>query len=556
MSRVISKEEVKIIEKFEEIGSGACATLYKNGDKVYKIIKDNARGLYRKESLEKLAGIKSKICVFPKEILKSESGLDIGYIMDFVSGRKMREVCENLSFKQLQQAITDAERAIEELAEQGIIFDDMHFDNMMWDEKEECIKIIDTDFFKVAEEIGIEQLKKANIAKFNTQMETLIGIRDGGLAQYLNRNSDYIQFYKQWFKRGLMGEQQSSYELIDKIKSIAEKDFKTEFTCLSEIVEKLSDRVKQYEEEELDIENWSEGNEHLRNLLRSCRDNHVPSMYCYAGHRKDKPAYITVQMNEQTIGKIYHIMAQVADRKEIAFRFAQKEYGKEPSFTVYLNDKQTQDEIMDVIAGAMSKEEQCENLPEMFQMLAQISDNFVEEQIGFDLEYQMGKKNNRLLLENLRVGNGRYIGKSDLKKAGLKPRKDMFGKFQYVKNGMNQEKSNKVLSNLLTNLTQNYDIEQEKPKELNFGQRIFQKVLRTLPFINRQTNRPKLLSEAPKQANSTQSARDKFMSEMSKDGEYKKLSEIGINIGDKAQSSNDKIDSRANEKNDNDTPTL
>lgn len=332
------------------------------------------------------------------------------------------------------------------------------------------------------------------------------------------------------------------------------KILKSEFTCLSEIVEKISDRVKQYEEEELDIENWSEGNEHLRNLLRSCRDNHVPSMYCCAGHGKDKPAYITVQMNEQTIGKIYHIMAQVADRKEIAFRFAQKEFGKEPSFTIYLNDKQTQDEIMDVIAGAMSKEEQCENLPETFQMLAQISDNFVEEQIGFDLEYQMGKKNNRLLLENLRVGNGRYIGKSDLKKVGLKPRKDMFGKFQYVKNGMNQEKSNKVLSNLLTNLTQNYDIEQEKPKELNFGQRIFQKVLRRLPFINRQTNRPKLLSEAPKQADSTQSARNEFVSRMSKGGEYKKLAEIGINIDDKARSSNDKKeDNRAKKKDGNDT---
>ena len=55
------------------------------------------------------------------------------------------------------------------------------------------------------------------------------------------------------------------------------------------------------------IENWSEGNVHLKNLLLSCIDNNVQSMYSCAGHGKKKSAYITLKMDESTITKIYNI---------------------------------------------------------------------------------------------------------------------------------------------------------------------------------------------------------------------------------------------------------
>ena len=52
------------------------------------------------------------------------------------------------------------------------------------------------------------------------------------------------------------------------------------------------------------IENWSEGNVHLKNLLLSCIDNNVQSMYSCAGHGKKKSAYITLKMDESTIRQI------------------------------------------------------------------------------------------------------------------------------------------------------------------------------------------------------------------------------------------------------------
>ena len=65
---------------------------------------------------------------------------------------------------------------------------------------------------------------------------------------------------------------------------------------------------------DLDIKEWSEGNKHLENLLISCRENEIPSMFCCCGHGKDSTAYITLKMNNYTIKKeeykssIYYIL--------------------------------------------------------------------------------------------------------------------------------------------------------------------------------------------------------------------------------------------------------
>ena len=56
---------------------------------------------------------------------------------------------------------------------------------------------------------------------------------------------------------------------------------------------------------DLDIKEWSEGNEHLENLLIACRENGIPSMFCCAGHNNENPAYIVFKMNSQTITRVY-----------------------------------------------------------------------------------------------------------------------------------------------------------------------------------------------------------------------------------------------------------
>lgn len=537
LRKYITEDEQTEIKTYEKIGAGACANLYKKDRLVYKILKENSKGLYKRGSLERLASadVKSSLCVFPKEVLKDQNGIDLGYTMDLVIGTKLKDIFQDISFGQLEQVLTDAEVGIKELSEQKIVFDDMHFNNMMWDEENESIRIIDTDFFKIAEEISTEEIEKSNHMKFNNQIETLIGLRDGVLSKYLGRNEEYTKFYKEYFKRGLKGEKLSPCELIKKIKSVAEKDFGTEFTTISQVIEKAKDKVKEYDDEELDFENWSEGNDNLRNLLRSCRDNNVPSMFCCAGHGKEKPAYITIQMNEQTNGKIYNIMNKMSNVKDISFRFAQKEFGQEPSFTVYMNNEQSKNEIMDIISLAMTEERSKEELPLNFQKFIDINNVFQSEDIGFDLQYNIGKRRNSLLLENLKFANSKWLEKPDFKNIGLKSREDMFGRVQYFRNGIRNEKDTQVLNDILVNLNKVYDINYDETiAKLTMQQKIAQKIssnrfLRKIPFIEKfikeqlymlpdATEKPKVISASDK--------RKSFIEELSKDIEpvktYKK----------------------------------
>lgn len=544
--RILSQEEIDKIETFEEIGAGACAKIYKDGNEAYKIIKENAKGLYRVGSLEELANIKSSLCVFPKEILKDDNGSELGYKMDFVSGRKMKDIFTELSFAQLQQLLSNAELGIEDLSEQKIAFDDMHFDNMMWDEEHESIKIIDTDFFKFAEEIPTQRLNNSNQTKFNNQIETLIGIRDGTLATYLGRNEEYIQFYKEYFKRGLKGETLSSYELIDRIKSIAEKDLVTEFSNISQITEKAKDRVKEYKDEELDIENWSEGNEHLRNLLTSCRDNKVPSMFCCAGHGKGKPAYITIQKNEHTMGKIYSIMSHMEHVKDISLRFAQKELGQEPNFTVYMHNEKSKNEIMDMMSFAMTQEKEQDELPENFQMLTKIDDIFTKEEIGYDLEYTIGKNHNRLLLENLKYGHSKYLEKTDFKEMGFKSKKNMVGKTLYLKNGISKGKESNTLNNILENLKQIYDEDYERPEDFTLSQKLAQRIssnqfLSKMPFMNKFIKKQLYILPEKTQKQTKHNLtdkREKFSGELSNNGAYSELSKVKPIVKSEVEKSN------------------
>lgn len=532
--KYITEDEQAEIETYDKIGAGACANLYKKDKLVYKILKENSKGLYRNGSLEKLAGIKSTLCIFPKEVLKDQNEIDLGYTMDLVVGRKLKDVFQDISFEQLEQVLANAEMGIKELSEQKIAFDDMHFDNMMWDEENKSIRIIDTDFFKLAEEISTEELNKSNQIKFNNQIETLIGLRDGILSKYLGRNAEYTKFYKEYFKRGLKGEKVSTYELIEKIKSVAEKDFGTEFTSISQVIEKTKDKVKEYDDEELDFENWSEGNENLRNLLRSCRDNNVPSMFCCAGHGKEKPAYITMQMNEQTNGKIYNIMNKMSKVKDISFRFAQKEFGQEPSFTVYMNNEKSKNEIMDSISLAMTEEKTKEELPVNFQKLIDISNIFQSEGIGFDLQYDIGKKSNNLLLENLKFANSKWLEKSDFKKIGLKSRKNMFGRMQYFRNSIRNGKDTDVLNDILGELNQIYDINyNETTADLTIQQKLAQKIssnriLRKIPFIEKYVKKQLYILPDTTQkqiVNSTSDKRKSFIEELSNSGKYMKIYE-------------------------------
>ena len=157
----------------------------------------------------------------------------------------MKDIISMLPFEQLQSVITKAEQDVEEISEQGIIFEDMHDDNVMWNEETQKIQIIDTDFFKRTEDNL--NLNNTNYRRFSGVIQYMI---DSKINQYgKTENEELIPFYNLANLKTKNGKQLSINEYISNLKSIIENDFGRQFNNLNEIEEVLKE--KQYEFEEI-----------------------------------------------------------------------------------------------------------------------------------------------------------------------------------------------------------------------------------------------------------------------------------------------------------------
>ena len=238
--KVISKKEFKKIELLEKIGEGSYANLYKSDDIVYKIFKENEddeEDIYEDEihNLERLVNFKNGICVFPNELLKDENGNFIGYTMDFVKGENISDIIENIPFEILKKALAEAIQEINELSKKKIRIEDLQ---IIWEEKTNSLRFIDTDQYYISEHTSEDYIKENNLATLKLEIESAIYIASKILDEYLKKNGAYIL--------------DDLIEMIDKIKTIAEKDFGKEFNSLVEIKEEIRGKYKKKKESKED----------------------------------------------------------------------------------------------------------------------------------------------------------------------------------------------------------------------------------------------------------------------------------------------------------------
>lgn len=259
MVEIISIDEINGLKK---IGEGKFADVYKNGQQAYKILKDkpDTERFYSRESLEKIVGIKSDICIFPNKLLQDEKGNFIGYSMDFIEGEKLKNKIKDIPLLELQQAFQNAEDSIRKISENGIMFDDLHYDNIMWNEKEKKIQIIDTDFFKKT-----DRPQERNMSKFDTSISNI-------LSDYIDKygvmvDEELISFYDIYSFQKEDDERLWPSEYIMKIKNKIESDFDRKITTLGEIEECLQQKQEDKEEEMIKLQNLSENNSKNPNIL-------------------------------------------------------------------------------------------------------------------------------------------------------------------------------------------------------------------------------------------------------------------------------------------------
>lgn len=171
----------------------------------------------------------------------------------------------------------------------------------------------------------------------------------------------------------------------------------------------------------LDIKEWSEGNEHLEKLLISCRENNIPSMYCCAGHGGKRTAYITLQMNEQTWGKIYSLIHYLQNIPNTSFTFSHKDIFPDDRFSIHMLEEESKDGIMDSLAEAVTVEKKIKDLSIESQQLIGIVKTLLENKANFDLSYYHYDVNREIYLQNLIFKNHVYIDERKLTKLGLNP---------------------------------------------------------------------------------------------------------------------------------------
>ena len=176
--------------------NGSFSTIYKlNDGKCLKIWKEEMG--YDIEEFSKFTKLKINCAIFPEKLVLLD-GKFMGYTMNYVNGVDL-ESCDNFDYSLVVKKYTDLINMVtNELAELGIMINDVHSENIIWDNHYNKFTMIDIDRWYFSD------VKKRIVAKCNfNEMRDFFAsfIFDNGNPYYydaLNIDSeiDFINFYE------------------------------------------------------------------------------------------------------------------------------------------------------------------------------------------------------------------------------------------------------------------------------------------------------------------------------------------------------------------------
>lgn len=235
------------LSQMQELGRGACSIVYKYGtDFVIKALNEKGIELHNENEFSSIIGIENSTCVFPKNRVEIDGSFR-GYTMDYVQGVPLHEVIKKIDIPTLISAIKNVESDLKQLSSEKVLFQDLNQGGIMWDEAENRIKIIDTDFFEKNETITEEQCYSANITSFNSMIEMELGILNGQgvkLSEYLQNNPEFSKLYTKYMIYSLNGKNMSVTELVDKAVEIFKNDFGTKVNSIEEMQQLIGERTE------------------------------------------------------------------------------------------------------------------------------------------------------------------------------------------------------------------------------------------------------------------------------------------------------------------------
>ena len=132
----------EFLSTLEKIGKGACADVYKYGDKALKILNESGKTMTNLQETSKLVGTKNDTFVLPEQILTGVDGEVIGYVLELVDGQAFIDdnIIKNVDFATLKDTIEKVEQDLQQLSANKIVCDDLNHKNIIWDSKERLHK--------------------------------------------------------------------------------------------------------------------------------------------------------------------------------------------------------------------------------------------------------------------------------------------------------------------------------------------------------------------------------------------------------------------------------
>lgn len=132
----------EFLSTLEKIGKGACADVYKYGDKALKILNESGKTMTNLQETSKLVGTKNDTFVLPEQILTGVDGEVIGYVLELVDGQAFIDdnIIKNIDFATLKDTIEKVEQDLQQLSANKIVCDDLNHKNIIWDSKERLHK--------------------------------------------------------------------------------------------------------------------------------------------------------------------------------------------------------------------------------------------------------------------------------------------------------------------------------------------------------------------------------------------------------------------------------
>ena len=136
------KITLEFLSTLEKIGKGACADVYKYGDKALKILNESGKTMTNLQETSKLVGTKNDTFVLPEQTLTGVDGEVIGYVLELVDGQAFIDdnIIKNIDFTTLKGTIEKVEQDLQQLSANKIVCDDLNHKNIMWDSKERLHK--------------------------------------------------------------------------------------------------------------------------------------------------------------------------------------------------------------------------------------------------------------------------------------------------------------------------------------------------------------------------------------------------------------------------------